>query len=134
MGVREEEFLSRINIALLRGLCDLLGIRTPFAMSRDFAPTGHKAERVLSLCKAAGATHYLSGPAARAYLDPAPFAAAGIAVAFADYSGYPEYPQLHGPFEHGVTILDLLFHMGEDSLTYMKPLGNWDGSGGEWHG
>jgi len=26
--------------------------------------------------------------------------------------GYPEYPQLHGDFEHAVTILDLLFNTG----------------------
>jgi len=125
LGLREEEFLSRINVTLLRGLCDLIGIRTPIVMSREFASSGRKAERVLSLCQAAGATHYLSGPAARAYLDPAMFAEAGIAVAFADYTGYPEYPQLHGPFEHGVSILDLLFHVGADALAYMKPLGDW---------
>ena len=37
-----------------------------------------------------------------------------------DYSGYPEYPQLHGPFEHGVSIVDLLFNTGPDAHLYMK--------------
>ena len=32
-----------------------------------------------------------------------------------DYDGYPEYPQLHPPFEHAVTILDLLFHTGTEA-------------------
>ena len=50
------------------------------------------------------------------------FAPAGIQVTFADYAGYPEYPQLHGAFEHGVSILDLLFHTGADAIHYMKSL------------
>ena len=50
------------------------------------------------------------------------FAAAGIKVSFANYAGYPEYSQLHGPFEHGVSILDLLFNTGRDAMRYMKPL------------
>ena len=38
----------------------------------------------------------------------------------ADYAGYPEYPQLHGGFDHHVTALDLLFHTGRDAVRYMK--------------
>jgi hypothetical protein len=37
-----------------------------------------------------------------------------------DYSGYPEYPQLHGPFAHNVTVLDLLFNTGQGARSYMK--------------
>ena len=37
-----------------------------------------------------------------------------------DYSGYPEYPQLHPPFEHEVTVLDLLFNTGADAPRFMK--------------
>jgi hypothetical protein len=33
-----------------------------------------------------------------------------------DYSGYPEYPQLHGPFDHAVTVLDLLFMAGHQAI------------------
>jgi hypothetical protein len=40
-----------------------------------------------------------------------------------DYSGYPEYAQLYPPFEHAVTVLDLLFHIGPDAPRYMKSFG-----------
>jgi WbqC-like protein family len=120
--VADEPMLSRINAILLRGICSMLGINVPFAWSRDVPSEGRKGDRVLSLCRAAGATHYLSGPAAKSYLDLDEFRAAGIAVTFANYAGYPEYPQLHGQFEHAVSILDLLFNVGPDALTYMKPL------------
>jgi hypothetical protein len=36
------------------------------------------------------------------------------------YSGYPEYPQLHGAFEHAVTVLDLLFNTGPEARHYLR--------------
>ena len=74
-------------------------------------PTG----RLLDICLQAGATEYLSGPAAKSYLDESLFARAGITVRYMDYAGYPEYPQLHGPFEHAVTVLDSFRH-GQPAL------------------
>lgn len=58
-------------------------------------------------------------PSARGYLDAALFEAAGLELVFFDYSGYPEYPQLHPPFSHGVTILDLLFREGPRATSRM---------------
>jgi hypothetical protein len=74
----------------------------------------------VALCQQAGATAYLSGPAARDYIDPHLFAQAGIALDYIDYSGYPTYPQLTQPFEHGVSIIDLLFNVGPAAPQYMK--------------
>jgi hypothetical protein len=116
----DEMLLSRVNYRLLVGICAMIGIATPIRFSREYATRGVKTDRLLSICAAAGATHYLSGPAARAYLETDKFAAQGIAVVYADYSGYPEYPQLCEPFEHGVSILDLLFNTGRDAPRYMK--------------
>jgi hypothetical protein len=66
----------------------------------------------LSICRQAGATRYLSGPAARGYLDVDRFAEAGIVVDWMDYSGYADYHQLHPPFEPALSIVDLLFNEG----------------------
>jgi hypothetical protein len=75
---------------------------------------------LLDICTQAGATTYLSGPSARGYLDEAGFRTAGVQVEWMDYGGYREYPQLHPPFEHGVTILDLLFNTGSAARGYLK--------------
>ncbi len=105
--------LSEFNQAIVMAVSrDLLGLGTTFEYSTDYALSGAKGDRLLDLLKQARATHYISGPAARAYLSEEQLAAAGIGVTWKDYSGYPEYQQLHGAFEHGVTILDLLFHTG----------------------
>jgi hypothetical protein len=118
MGTREVE-LSAINRRFLERLCELLGIRTTLRASSEYAGSGHKTERLLGICRAAGATRYLSGPAAREYLDEECFRSAGVEVEWMSYEGYPQYPQLHGPFEHGVSVLDLLLNVGEEAPNYM---------------
>ncbi|HRV31517.1 MAG TPA: WbqC family protein [Kiritimatiellia bacterium] len=112
--------LSEINFHFLKALCKLLDIQTSFHWSMDFQLAAGKSERLLGICKDLGATHYLSGPAAKDYLDTSIFAAAGIAVEWMDYSHYPEYPQLHPPFEHGVSILDVIFNVGERTSSLVK--------------
>jgi len=107
-----EKMLSTINHLFLRGLCDLLGIRTPLKWSMDCKIVDGKNERLISLCQQLGATHYLSGPAARSYVDEAAFQAAGIAVKWMDYSHYKPYEQQFGAFIHGVSVLDVLFNCG----------------------
>jgi hypothetical protein len=65
------------------------------------------------------ASEYISGPAAKTYLDEELFNQAGISVRWFDYEGYPAYPQLFGEFEHRVTVLDLLFNTGPNALQYL---------------
>jgi len=114
--------LSEINHAFITPICDVLGITTPITWSSEYATRHAPSERLIDLCLAVGATEYLSGPSAANYLDIAAFEAAGVAVQFADYSGYAEYLQLHGPFEHSVSVLDLLFCTGPRALDFMKKL------------
>jgi hypothetical protein len=117
-----EDRLSAINHTLIVAICGLMGISTRLSWSAEYgAPTG-KNERLVDLCRKAGATHYLSGPSARGYIDETQFGDAGVTVEFADYGGYPEYPQLYPPFEHAVSVLDLLFSTGPEATRYMKTL------------
>ena len=73
----------------------------------------------MSLCEQTGSARYVSGPAAKSYLDEALFRTHGVEVSWFDYSDYPAYPQRWGVFEHGVSVLDLLFNCGKDSRDYM---------------
>jgi hypothetical protein len=114
------ERLSEVNRTFLEAIADWLGISTRISWSTEYETTGTRGDRILELCRAAGADAYVSGPAAKAYLDESVFEAAGIRVLWMDYSGYPAYPQNGPSFEHGVTILDLLFATGDEAPAYMK--------------
>ena len=104
--------LTDINEVLLTGLLRLLGIRTKISRDRAFDPQGSKTDRLVDICRKAGASRYLSGPSARAYLEEDKFQSAGIEVEWMVYSDYPQYHQLWGTFEHAVSIIDLIFNAG----------------------
>lgn len=112
--------LSEINHRFLTAILPLLGIATPLRWSSDYILEGERSDRLLNICRQAGAQVYFSGPAARDYLDIGLFASAGVEVVWMDYSGYPPYRQLYGDFQHGVSILDLLFNEGPQAPAFMK--------------
>lgn len=112
--------LSDMNQQLIGEICrNVLGIQTRFVDSRVYAAQKTKSARVLELLQKAGATSYLSGPAAKAYLNQEDFDQAGIRLIWMDYSAYPEYPQLYPPFVHQVSIIDMLFNLGADTPAHM---------------
>lgn len=112
--------LSMLNQYLIRTISsDLLGLTTEFADSRDYGLSGRKFERLFELLTKAKAKRYISGPAAKDYIEPSRFNETGIVLAWKDYSGYPEYSQRFPPFEHGVSILDVLFNVGPDAPWYI---------------
>ncbi|MDN5753073.1 MAG: WbqC family protein [Nitrosospira sp.] len=117
---RKWKYLFELNQYLIEQISrQFLGISTVFTDSRQFHAVDPKQERIIDLVTKAGATLYVSGPSARDYIDETRFAQTGVELVWKDYGGYPEYPQFHPPFEHGVTILDLLFHTGPDAPHYI---------------
>jgi hypothetical protein len=123
--------LSQVNRRFLEAVCRMLGIETRITWSMDYSDAAsrelRKTERLVDVCKRAGASFYLSGPSARAYIEPALFEREGIELGFMDYSGYPEYEQLHPPFVHEVSILDLLLNQGPEARHYMLSFGVREG-------
>jgi len=111
--------LSALNRSYIVAICEALNISTKIRCSSDYTLADGKTERLVDLCVQTGATEYISGPAAKDYVDEKCFAKQGITLTWFDYDGYPEYPQLWGDFVHGVTILDLLFNCGSKASQYM---------------
>lgn len=111
--------LSQVNFRFLSATCRWLGIGTKLSLSTDYPHDGDRSERLLKICRQAGASCYLSGPAAREYLDVDLFLRNGVQVEWMDYSGYRPYHQLHGQFEHRVSVLDLLLNEGPEAPRYL---------------
>lgn len=112
--------ISELNRVFIEVICGYLGIKTKISNSWDYSLGEGKTERLVDLCRQAGAGEYVSGPSAKSYIQKDLFDEAGINLSWFDYTGYPEYPQLWGDFTHGVSILDLLFNCGKDSPNYMR--------------
>jgi hypothetical protein len=111
--------LSELLINLTKVLTQALGIgHTRFARSSDLVASGTKTERLIEILAGVGATHYITGPAARNYMDESMFHRAGITIEYMLYE-YPEYDQLYPPFDPAVSILDLLFMKGPEASRYI---------------
>lgn len=112
--------LNEINVRFIKGICQLLEIETRIIDSRSLNLIGDRQERLIQACRECGANTYLSGPAAKQYLDEDQFRTNGIQLEWMDYSNYEEYDQLFPPFEHGVSILDLIFNEGPKARQFLK--------------
>jgi hypothetical protein len=113
-----EHRLSDINRLFLGGIAEILGITTKLTWSMDYAASGRKTDRLIDILTKAGAATYLSGPSAHNYIEEDKFREAGITLEWMSYD-YPEYPQLYPPFEHGVSVLDMLFNLGGRAVDYI---------------
>lgn len=115
---QRDALLTDLNRRLLLAACGYLNIRTPIVRSSEFTLSGAATQRLLALLREVGATTYVSGPSAKAYLETERFVDAGIRLEYKTYS-YPEYPQQWGAFVDGLTILDLIANCGPDATHYM---------------
>lgn len=117
---RRDELLADFTIETTIEISRMLGIMDTKLMRSSEIPNldGKKTDRLIQILQHVGAKHYLSGPSAKDYIEKEKFNQAGISLEFMDYR-YPEYPQLHPPYDPYVTILDLLFMVGEDALAYL---------------
>jgi len=116
----QEQNLSKINYEFIKIICEILNIKTRIRWSDEFGITGEKTDRLIDICNKIGATDYFTGPAAKSYINEESFMQSNIKLHYLDYSGYPEYHQLYGAFDHYVTILDLIFNEGPMARNYMK--------------
>lgn len=113
--------ISEINFHFITGICTYLNIGTKIVFSSDFDLTeDKKTDRLVNICTQAGATEYISGPLAKDYIELEKFKSNNIKLTWMNYDNYPEYSQLHGDFVHKVSILDLLFNCGKDSINFIE--------------
>jgi hypothetical protein len=116
-----QDTISEVNYHFISKLCDYLKIETKLSFSSEYSIENEdKTAKLVDICIQAKAQRYLTGPAAQNYMDEGLFGKENIQVKYYDYCNYKEYNQLHGEFEHGVSILDLLFSEGERSSMFLK--------------
>jgi hypothetical protein len=113
--------LSELNQFLIREISKrfLKLDHVQFEDSRKYNLSGTKLDRLMGLLKKNGAEMYVTGPAAEDYITPELFHTENIQLVYKKYDDYPEYEQIYPPFDHFVTIFDLLFHCGSDAPKYI---------------
>jgi hypothetical protein len=106
------ESLSVLDIELIRGIRDALGITTPLLLSSEFEAKGENAILLANICSEVGATEYVSPPGSKVYLDESDaFSRQNMQVKFFQFQ-HPAYVQQHGEFLPYMSAVDLLFNCG----------------------
>lgn len=116
----DEQYLSKINHMFIVAICNILGINTKVIFSDKFELIGDKTQKLLNICKECNADTYISGPNAQQYFDTNLAQEEGINVEWINYDGYKEYTQLYPPFEHQVSIIDLIFNEGHNAKKFLR--------------
>ncbi len=115
---KDWELLSEFNIELIKIICNFLGIKTKTIKASDLDVSGSSTGLLVSIVKKLGGSVYLSGYGGMKYQDEEKFKENGIELIYTDFK-HPVYPQLWGDFIEGLSIIDLIFNCGKESLKYL---------------
>ena len=111
--------LSEMNRYMTEKLARILGITTEFVNGPDLHCEGGKeGGKVIAICEKLGCDWFLNGPASKAFMDEELFRNAGISLNYMEYE-YPKYRQRVYPFNHYVSVLDVIFNCGPDAPYYI---------------
>jgi len=113
------EYLGDLNIALVKGITAILRLETKFIRSSGLGVEGVKTDHLINISKKVGADEYISGPAAKDYIEVDKFRKAGIKLYWHEFH-HPSYPQLYEDFMPYMSVIDLLFNTGEDAINYIR--------------
>ena len=112
--------LSELNIHLIGTLREILGLgQKPILTASELTLSTDPTERLIDICRAAGGDTYLAGKDGARYMDLERFLDSGIKVVFQDFI-HPVYPQLFGNFVSHLSIVDLLFNCGTESMEIIQ--------------
>lgn len=113
------EKLHDLNMKTMTYLLEQLEITTPYHLSSQLLKKELKGtERLVEICRKLDADVYLSGISGKDYLDLKLFEDAGIKVEFQNYKPR-EYKQLFGEFIPNLSIVDMLFNIGDEAKKYI---------------
>lgn len=114
--------LNALNMPIIKLILKLLSLKPEILKSSEMNITGGGSKLILNMCKNVGTDTYISGISGKDYLNLRDFKKAGIEVVFQEFH-HPIYRQLYEPFIPCMSIIDLLFNYGEESLNVINGIG-----------
>lgn len=116
----DTELLSEINITFIKKIVELLNINIKILKSSDFNVSGDRNEKLLKICKLLNTKTYISGPSAKSYIDEGLFKKNDLLIEYNSYHNFKVYNQMWNGFDHNVSIVDMLFNLGEKTIDYFN--------------
>ena len=112
--------LSEFNVFSTKLISKAINVKTNWHLSSNLLKSGSKTgSRAIKICKELKCNYFINGPSSKTFLDLSLFKKNNIHVEFIKYK-YPSYPQQHPPFSHYVSILDVIFNCGPNTLKLIR--------------
>ena len=116
--------LADLNIFLIKKIVSWIGIQTKIFIASEYQVTEDSTQRLIDLCRIAGADTYLSGIDGGKYMDFDKFRKNNIEVMTQNFC-HPRYEQVwsgkdNENFISHMSVIDLLFNCGKGSLSVIK--------------
>lgn len=106
------QYLVDLNTEIIKFIMNELEIKSKIVFSSELEISKKGSDRVLDICKAVDADHYITGTFwAESNLRVEEFKKSNIDVEFQKFQ-HPTYKQIHGEFIPEMSIIDLLFNEG----------------------
>lgn len=110
--------LVDFNLSVILFLMEKLGVKREWYLSSALGTEHSGSDLILEICRKMHATDYLSGKDGGSYLKEEEFIKNGIKLHYQNFM-HPVYKQFHGGFFEGMSVIDLLFNYGPDSIAWI---------------
>ena len=109
------ENLSLLNEEIINYLLKQLNISVKVVKASDLNIEAKGSELLISICKQIGADEYIYGKHGEDYMDLDKFKQNNIELIPQNFN-HPRYKQVFEPFIENLSVIDLLFNQGDNSL------------------
>jgi hypothetical protein len=116
---RQWDSLARLNVYMVESLCEMIGLQTRTVLASDLVCGDEPTDRLIDICEALGGDTYLAGRDGTKYMNVERFRERKVQVIVQDFE-HPTYPQLFGSFQSHLSIVDLLFNCGPESMERIR--------------
>ncbi len=112
--------IADVNIHMITQIREILGInQKPVVRASEISLSEDPTGRLIDICKYFGGDTYLAGQDGANYMDMEQFERSGIKVIAQEFE-HPTYPQCFGEFQSHISIVDLVFNCGPESLAIIR--------------
>ena len=118
--MKDHTKLSELNKELIVHICKILDIKTVLSNDRTFNLSSKKTDYLKDICVMKKCDHYISTLGSKIYFrEIKHFSNTKIKIDYFDFKDI-KYPQNSKNFISRLSIIDLLFNLGQDTLKYLR--------------
>ena len=108
-------YLVELNLTLIKWIYNKLGMSDNLILSSDLNVELERDDKLVEICARLDATTFLANNGSKGFIDPSNFHSRNVSFVFQNYT-HPTYDVANREFTPYLSIIDLIFHEGTNTL------------------